>query len=344
MTNLVRGKKVLVTGAAGSVGSALLRRIASLEPAALIGFDNSEAGLFRVEQEAKGHVIPVLGDIRDQDRMIHSFKDVDLVFHAAALKHVPMCERSPFEAVKTNLLGVQNVITAGLSQEVSRVIFTSTDKAVNPTNVMGASKLMGEQLVRAANISAPGQIFSTTRFGNVLGSSESVIPIFARQIAQGGPVTLTSPEMTRFIMTMSDAIDLLLGAASLAEGGEIFVTKMKSINITTLARVMIDQLAPQYGQESTEIELGEIGPRPGEKMFEELMTEEESRRTVELVDYFVVSPALADLYRTSSAIYPDIINSEITQAYTSRNQAPLSEEELKEYFDEKEVLQPWEQN
>ena len=173
---------------------------------------------------------------------------INLVFHTAAFKHVILCERSPFEAVQTNIIGIQNIIQAAIANQVARLIFTSSDKAVNPTNVMGTSKLMGERLMTAANGNACGncQIFASTRFGNVLGSRGSVIPIFREQIKMGGPVTLTDPEMTRFIMSIKQAVQLVIDSAFLAQGGEVFVTKMPVIRIQDLAEVMINELAPNF--------------------------------------------------------------------------------------------------
>jgi FlaA1/EpsC-like NDP-sugar epimerase len=176
---------------------------------------------------------------------------------------------------------------------------TSSDKAVNPTNVMGTSKLMAERLVTAANARARGndQIFVSTRFGNVLGSRGSVIPLFLHQIRMGGPVTLTSSQMTRFIMTMEEAVNLVMDSLFLARGGEVFVTKMPVIRIRDLAEVMIEELAAEYGYRPSDIRIDVIGPRPGEKMYEELISEEEIQRSIELPKYFVIRPAILPTFR-----------------------------------------------
>lgn len=339
------GKRILITGVAGTVGSALARAVTVAEPKSIIGVDNSEAGLFDLERQLGSEFSAVLGDIRDAKRMSKVISaGIDVVFHAAALKHVPMCERNPLEAVRTNLQGLQNVIDASIAARIPKFVFTSTDKAVNPTNVMGASKLMGEQLVRAANIESSEQIFSTTRFGNVLGSSGSVVPIFAEQIIQGGPITLTSSEMSRFVMTLDDAVSLVLGASSIAKGGEIFVTKMRSIGVLTLARTMIRIIAPQYGIDADDIEIREIGPRPGEKSYEELMTDEEVRRTIELKEYFVIFPALTDLYSSRDSAYPDLVDSEVSRPYTSKTESVLNEVDLACYLEESGALDQWRGN
>ena len=272
---------------------------------------------------------PVLGDVRDRDKLIRAFRQVDIVFHAAALKHVPLCEQYPLEAVQTNILGVQNVIHAAFANGLSRVVYMSTDKAVNSPNVMGTSKLMGEQLIRAASFGDRGQVFSSTRFGNVLGSRGSVLPIFKRQIKAGGPITLTSAEMTRFVMTLDEAVSLVLEAAALARGGDVFITKMASVRIIDLAEVMIEELAPSFGHRSQDIAIIEIGPRAGEKFAEELMTSEEIRRSIELEHHFVILPALTDLYTTSPDAYPDIKNRCVIRPYHSSNEPAMSKDEIR---------------
>ena len=193
---------------------------------------------------------------------------------------------------------MQNVIHASLVNKVGRVVYTSSDKAVNPPNVMGTSKFMGEQLIRAANVAdhQHGTIFTSTRFGNVLGTRGSVFLTFRKLIAAGGPVTLTSNEMTRFIMTLERAVELVLEAAALSRGGETFITKMEAIRIEDLAAVMISELAPKSGLNPDNIEITNTGIRPGEKIYEELMNEEEVRRSIELEHHFVVLPAQTDIY------------------------------------------------
>lgn len=204
-------------------------------------------------------------------------RGIDIVIHTAALKHVAIGEYNPFEIVQTNLVGLQNVIQAALEDDVERVIFTSSDKAVSPTNAMGASKLMGERLISAANEITGGARtqFSSVRFGNILGSNGSVFGIFRSQIEQGGPVTLTDRRMTRFVMGLNQSVRLVLRAAEVAVGGEVFVLKMPVIRIADLARVMIQRLAPQFQRDPNVIAIQEIGSKPGEKLFEELLAESE---------------------------------------------------------------------
>lgn len=337
-------KHILVTGACGTVGRELVHQLLEdLTVGELIGIDNNESELFFLEQRFQKypHARFFLADVRDSYKLRHKMQGIDVVFHTAAFKHVILCERSPFEAVQTNILGVQNVINAAMDNEVERVIFTSSDKAVNPTNVMGTSKLMGERLMTAANsnLRDGGPIFVSTRFGNVLGSRGSVIPIFREQIRQKGPVTLTDPDMSRFIMSISEAVRLVIDSAVLAKGGCVFVTKMPIIRIKDLAAVMIEELAPQYGYSPEEINIEVIGTKPGEKMYEELLSLEETRRTWELPRYFVILPAFRGLYRRIKYDYPEIISKEIDQPYHSGNETPLTKKQISLFLREHKLLE-----
>lgn len=335
--SLFENKKVLVTGACGTVGSKLVKHLLEdYNVGSLIGLDNNESELFFLSQKyynfSNAHFF--LADVRDQAKLEVKFQGVDIVFHAAAFKHVILCEKSPFEAVQTNIMGVKNVIEASYKCNVSKVIFTSSDKAVNPTNVMGTSKLMGERLMTAANSnrSGEGPIFASTRFGNVLGSRGSVIPIFREQIRNKGPVTLTDADMTRFIMSISQATKLVIDSALLAKGGEVFVTKMPVIKICDLASVMINRLGPKYGFDPNDIKIELIGSKPGEKLYEELMSVEETRRTIELEKYFSVLPAFKNIYKEISYNYPNVISNKIDNPYNSSNERPLSEKELEDFL------------
>ena len=339
-----KNKRILVTGACGTVGQELVRQLLEyLTVGELIGIDNNESELFFLEQRFQKypHARFFLADVRDNYKLNRKMHGINVVFHTAAFKHVILCERSPFEAVQTNILGVQNVINAAMDNGVERVVFTSSDKAVNPTNVMGTSKLMGERLMTAANsnLRDGAPIFVSTRFGNVLGSRGSVIPIFREQIRHKGPVTLTNPEMTRFIMSISEAVRLVIDSAVLAKGGCVFVTKMPVIRIKDLAEVMIQELAPRFGHRPEEIDIEVIGTKPGEKMYEELLSLEEMRRTWELRRYFVVLPAFRGLYRGIEYDYPEIITKEIVKPYHSSNEVSLSKEELAFFLKEHELLE-----
>lgn len=348
--NKFTGKRIFVTGSCGTVGSELIRQLLEndfYEPAEVIGIDNNESALFFQDQhyldENRAHFY--VTDIRDRDALTDKMRGVDIVFHAAALKHVILCERSPEQAVHTNIQGVQNIIAAAHSNNVETVIFTSSDKAVNPTNVMGTSKLMGERLMTAANSNKRGQgpVFASTRFGNVLGSSGSVIPIFHNQIKQGGPVTLTDRAMTRFVMSIQESVRLVLDSAEYARGGEVFVTKMPVVRIEDLARAMIELLAPRYGYQAKAIVTTEIGSKPGEKLYEELMSPEETRRTVELERYFSVLPAFRGIYNQINYRYEGMLDTIVEKPYVSESETPLSVGEIKSFLSINHLLETPEQ-
>jgi len=339
------GKSILVTGSCGTVGTELVKQLLTNEVYALkelVGIDNNERTLFFQDQQylndSRAHFY--VTDIRDRDELANKMCGVDIVFHAAALKHVILCERSPEQAVQTNIHGVQNIIAAANANNVETVIFTSSDKAVNPTNVMGTSKLMGERLMTAANSNKRGNgpIFASTRFGNVLGSSGSVIPIFYNQITGGGPVTLTDKNMTRFVMSIQESVRLVLDSAEQARGGEVFVTKMPVIRIEDLAIALIEELVPNNGKDSQKIAINEIGIKPGEKLYEELMSPEETRRTVELEQYFSVLPAFRGIYNDIDYSYTTIRNATVTNPYISEEERPLTVEQIKMFLINNDLL------
>ena len=331
-------KRILITGVSGTVGAELLKQVLAHNPTEVIGIDNNESELFFLDQhyQDQANVNLYLGDIRDKEKLTRMMQGIDIVLHAAALKHVMLCEKTPYDAVQTNILGTQHVIDAAIENDVQRVVFTSSDKAVNPTNVMGTTKLMGERLMTAANAQRrnSGPIFFSTRFGNILGSRGSVIPIFKRQIVAGGPVTLTDPNMTRFIMTLEDAVSLVMQSVFIGCGGEVFVTKKPVVRIADLAQVMIDKLAPN----PLEIQIQVIGNKPGEKLYEELMNDEEIRRTVELPQYFSVLPAFKSVYETIHYAYADTASSNISVAYNSSTQLPMTQQELADYLEKHNLL------
>jgi FlaA1/EpsC-like NDP-sugar epimerase len=341
----LRNKRILVTGACGTIGSELVSQLLTDKtnaPQEVIGIDNNESALFFLDQQyltdPRAHFY--VADIRDQYVLSCKMRGIDIVFHTAAFKHVILCERSPEQAVSTNIQGVQNVIAAASENNVEKVIFTSSDKAVNPTNVMGTSKLMGERLMTAANSNKRGKgpVFASTRFGNVLGSAGSVIPIFHNQIAKGGPVTLTHKDMTRFVMSIREAVRLIIDSAELARGGEVFITKMPVARIADLAKVMIEELAPQYGHKPKNIKVTEIGTKPGEKLYEELMSMEETRRAVELANYFAVLPAFRGIYHDIDYSYPNLSSTKVTNPYISGDEKPLSLDALRAFLKDNSLL------
>jgi len=326
-----------ISGVCGTIGRKLLERVVGLKPKHVIGFDNNESELFYLYEEyrKKPFVKLYTADLRDWREVESRIAGCEIVLHAAAVKHVFLCEESPSAAIHANILGTQNIIDAALRAGAQRLLLTSSDKAVNPTNVMGTSKLMAERLVSAANAHPRlgDQVFASTRFGNVLGSRGSVIPLFIRQIRSGGPVTVTSTDMTRFVMTLDEAVGLVMDSLFLARGGEIFVTKMPVLRIGDLAEVMIEELAPKYGYRPSDISVEIIGPRPGEKMYEELMNEEEVKRSIELQKYFVIQPAILPSFRKIEYIYADMKQTgSPDRPYNSKNAGPMAKEQLREYL------------
>lgn len=279
----LNGKRILVTGAAGSIGSGLVRQLTNYHPELIILLDQAESAMYDfhnelVQNEKAENLEIVIGDIRSRDRMKNLFETLKphIVFHAAAYKHVPLMELNPSEAIRTNVKGTKVLIDLADEYDVEKFVMISTDKAVNPTNVMGASKRISEMYAQLKNNHSNTQ-FITTRFGNVLGSNGSVIPLFKRQIAHGGPVTVTDENVTRFFMTIPEACQLVLEAGTMGDGGEIFVFDMgESVKIIDLAKKMIQLSGFELGKD---IEIKVIGLRPGEKLYEELLANEENTLT-----------------------------------------------------------------
>ncbi len=333
MKSIFKGKNVLITGGAGSFGSAMLDHILSHKPKVVRVFDNNEEKLFHLEQKYYGndYVRLLLGDLRDKDRLRRAIEGIDIILHAAALKHVHSCEYNPFEAVRTNIIGTQNLIDVAINEEVGRIMLTSSDKAANPTNVMGTSKLMGEKLIVAAahHKGSRDCIFSCVRFGNVVGSSGSVIPLFNKQIKNGGPVTVTDPEMTRFVLSMSEALELVTKSIELAHGGEIFILKMPAIKIGILAKVMVDELASNYGYKPSDIRIKEIGIKAGEKFHEDLMTEEELSRSLETDEFFIILPQLKEVSKIERFKY-DHARRAKAKSFSSKDAILLSNAGIKD--------------
>ena len=341
MKNFFRNKKILVLGAAGTVGREIVRQLDSIQPTELRLMDNNESEMFFLMEEYKNkNVFCFLGDIRDRDKLEKLSKDIDIIIHSAAFKHVILSEYNPFDVVQTNIIGVENTIRAATASKVKQILFTSSDKAVNPTNVMGTSKLMGERLITAANAIRKDSktIFSSTRFGNVLGSRGSVVPLFMKQIRGGGPVTITDKRMTRFVMTIEEAAKLVLQSVLISKGGEVFVTKMPVIRIIDLAEAMVKLLAPRYGYKPADIEIVEIGAKPGEKLYEELMSDEEVHRSLELRNMFVITPAFKSIYQSIRYEYSDIVSTKLQKSYVSENETPLNSNELYQYLIDNKVL------
>jgi UDP-N-acetylglucosamine 4,6-dehydratase len=298
MTDIFKGKIILVTGGVGSIGSVIVQTLmANYSPRQVRIFDQNEEGLFNAscKYSANPRVRFLAGNIRDKERVNWAMKNVDYVFHAAALKHVALNEYNPFEAIKTNVIGTENVVMAAITNNVKKFINISTDKASIPYSAMGASKLLAERITSAANYykgKSPTICFSV-RFGNVLASSGSVVPIFCNQIKKGGPVTITDKRMIRYFMTIPQAVDLIFKAVKIGRGGEVFILKMPSLLITDLARVLINEYSLLCGVNKKAIKIKEIGRRPGEKILEKLVTPAEAEFVLEMNDMFVI-PSLVE--------------------------------------------------
>jgi FlaA1/EpsC-like NDP-sugar epimerase len=329
--NFIKGKKILITGGTGSIGSEIVRQILKYEPEIVRIYSRDETKQLQLYYELKEYQKKLrflIGDVRDKERLARAIEDIEIVFHAAAMKHVPACEFNPFEAVKTNVLGTQNLIEVALDEEVEKLISISTDKATSPSNTMGATKLLSERIVSAANYYKGKRrtVFASVRFGNVMGSRGSIIPIFKQQIKEGGPVTITEWEATRFMMSISQAVYLVLKAAVLAKGGEVFILKMPTFRIRDLIEVMIEELAPRYNLDPEKIEIVQIGLRPGEKIDEALMTEEEKKVAEDLEDMWAIHSYLGVLMKPT------------TSTYTSSSEKFMSKEEIREFLAKEKLL------
>mgnify|MGYP002725691164 CR=1 FL=1 len=327
MSSLFKDKIILVTGGTGSIGSEIVKQLLLQNPKSVRIFSRDEHKQFIMRQEIgdPDEVRYFLGDVRDQSRLHRAMKDVDYVFHCAAYKHVPLCEYNSFEAVKTNVLGTQNVIEAALQQNVKRVLFISTDKAASPSNVMGATKLLAERLMTSAMLSRGMNpiIFGTVRFGNVLGSRGSMLPIFCNQIKNGDPVTITNPEMTRFIMSIPEAVNLTFTAMEKMQGGELFILKMPVVKLQDLIDTLIKEIAPLYKKDPASVNCKTIGIRPGEKMDEILMTNEEAQYATEDEKMFIVRSSILPF---TEGDIPE--SQQEYEAYNSSNLPTMNNEEI----------------
>ena len=308
----VEGSTILITGGTGSFGNRVATHLAALNPKRIIVYSRDEKKQWEMQQRFPDFDY-VIGDVRDPSRLREAMRGVDLVFHAAALKQVPSCEAYPYEAFQTNTVGSHNVCIAALRAGVRTLVALSTDKAVKPVNAMGMSKAMMEKIVCSKNQVPLDTRFCCVRYGNVMGSRGSVIPLFRKQIEAGGPVTLTVGDMTRFLMTLDESVDLVVHAMTHALGGEIFVRKAPAATVTDLAKALI----AKYGN-GTEIPIKIIGIRPGEKLDEVLVNEYEIQRAQETEQYFTIFPE----YRLPATACGYPIGYEYTSANTRRVREP----------------------
>ena len=334
-----RGKTILVTGGCGSIGSSLVERLLQLEPSRVRVFDNNEGRMFELQQRLVPRYASarfLIGDIRDKLRLELAAEGADLIIHAAAYKHVPLCEYNPHEAVLTNVIGTQNVIHAALGKGVKHTLLISTDKAVNPINTLGATKLLSERLMMNAAVGGTTSLFSCVRFGNVLNSSGSVVQVFREQIVNGDAVTVTSREMTRFIMSGGEVAALVLTACQAMQGREVFLLKMRSLRILDLAEVMIEELAPRAGKDPASIRIREIGVRPGEKMHEELISEMEARHVQDGGAMYILKSGLFLPTLVERPAETTLLRGPLT----SRDAVKLTKDEIRDLLAEVGVIEP----
>jgi len=325
---MFENKKILITGGTGSLGQALTQRLLTMNVDSVRIFSRNENKQVTMDEKFQNNKIRfIIGDIRDKSRLQHALEGVDIVFHAAALKHVPVIEHNPFEAINTNVIGTQNVISACLEENVDISVGIGTDKAVSPLNTYGATKLLMEKLfVTANNHMNPDRHktkFIALRYGNVLGSSGSVIPKFIEQIKNGKKITITDPSMTRFSISMNEALNFILGAASSGKSSEVHIPKLKAYTIHEVKLALMEILG-NTGEEK-------IPVRQGEKFHEILISKDEMRTTLEgKTEYIVLQKWLSD--EEISTLYPNMKRMDLSKTYSSDQVEKMSKEELKEIF------------
>ncbi len=329
----MEGKKILITGGTGSLGQALTKRLLEMNVDTIRIFSRNEEKQIKMENQFNDERLRfLLGDINDYERLKRAFENIDIVFHTAALKHVPKIEYNPFEAIKTNVIGSQNVINACLHENVEKAVAIGTDKAVSPLNTYGATKLLMEKLfVTANNFADPEKHitkFISVRYGNVFGSSGSVIPVFLEQIKKNKKITITDSQMTRFSITMNEALDFILNATDSGKGSEIFVPKMRAYNIMDLK----DAIKDLFENVSEEI----IGIRSGEKLHEMLINEDEIRYSWEYNNMYLITNPSYPLFHTNNIrdVYEGIKKIENVKDYSSDQVNKISKIELKKMIEE----------
>ena len=325
---MFKDKTILITGGTGSLGQALTKRLLEMDVRAVRIFSRNESRQIQMESKFQDERLRFLiGDVRDYQRLEMALEDVDVVFHTAALKHVPKIEYNPFESIKTNVIGSQNVIDACLKRNVERAVCIGTDKAVSPLNTYGSTKLLMEKLFVAANNYLNREkyrtIFLAVRYGNVLGSSGSVIPKFIEQIKANKPVTITDPKMTRFSITMNEALDFILNSVKIAKGSEIFVPKLRAYNIVDVKNALTELLSDT----SEKI----MGIRTGEKLHETLINEDEIRYSWDLKNMYMIASPLYTLFNDKNIkeSYQGIKKIEEMQKYSSDLADKISMKDLK---------------
>ena len=330
---MFKGKKILITGGTGSLGKALTKRLLELDAEIVRIYSRNENKQITMQSELNDDRLRFLiGDVRDLPRLIRAVEDIDIVFHAAALKHVPVVEYNPFEAIKTNVLGSQNVIDACLHENVENAICVGTDKAVSPLNTYGATKLLMEKLFVTAGINTDPEKHKTkfvaTRYGNVLASSGSVIPHFLNQIKENKKLTITDPAMTRFNITMNQALNFIIRSYQKGKGGEVFAPKLKAYRLGDLKNAIIDLVKKDVQSEI-------ISVRPGEKYHESLINNDEIRNTFEDDEDYII---LQDHLQKRSEMIQDLRKTELKEQYSSDKVELLTEDQIKEILLKEKIL------
>lgn len=340
--NFFENKIILVIGGTGSIGSEIVSQILNYNPKTIRILSNSENELWEARLRFKDSIDKLrflLGDVRDYERIMRAVNDVDYIFNAAAIKHVPISEYNPMEAINVNIHGVENIIEVAFKSNVKKLIHISTDKAVAPTTVMGATKMLAERLCISRELTKGNYktVISCVRFGNVLGSRGSIIPLIKAQIRNNNMVTLTDESMMRFFISLSQAVDLILKAAYIAHGGEIFILKMPTILIKDLIEAIIEEYCPKIGKNPSSIEIKTIGPRLGEKLNEELISAAEYSSCYETDEMYIIQPLVN--------ITHNIITQEIKVKgtriivdqdfqYSTENSTPLPKEKIKQLLND----------
>lgn len=328
-----KGKRILITGGTGTIGKSIVQAVLKENPQVIKIFSRDEYKQHVLQNELTNNkkIEFIIGDIRDYDGVYAAMHNIDYVFHLAAMKHVHFCEHNPYEAVKTNVQGTNNIIKAAISQNVKKVVFTSSDKAISPTNTYGATKLIAERLISSTEAKGNTK-FASVRFGNVMGSRGSVIPFFKQQILENKKITVTDMNMTRFMMSLDQATNLTIKALKEAQGGEVFVLKMPVIKLKDLTNILIEETCKYHKLKPEEIDIEVIGLRPGEKLYEELMTLDESKTAWELSDMYIISGNT-----NTNVLYSNAKQANIG-TYSSMSQEPLNINELRKLLKELDLF------
>ena len=332
MQNEFKGKTVLVTGGTGSIGSEIVRQLLKYKPKSIRIFARHEDRHYTLMHElglGNDKLRFVVGDIRDKDRLRMAMDGVDIVFHAAALKQVVMCEYNPFEVVKTNIVGTQNVIEVARDLNIDKVIGISTDKVAEPEGILGVSKLMAEKLFLASYYYKGNKKtrFACVRFGNVLGSRGSILPLLKKQISSKNEITITEPEMTRFVMTIPQAANLVLVATKMMRGQEIFVLKMPAVHLVDLIKTAVKYYAPLFDKKPSDVKINTLGKRAGEKIHEKLLADYEFPRALETKDMYILTPH-QHVVGQYKAHYPASPVKSGIQAFSSQYATKLTQSQL----------------